>query len=252
LTVTTLGSDDEEFPDAGQDTLISLHSGCPASASNTIACNDTASFNDGSDTGQLVDAALQTIVTAGQVVIIRVARVDPGVPDSNHPARLNIAFTPMSLTVCSGDGTAAACPCANTGSAGHGCSNSQDSTGAQLIAVGVGSVSNDSLDLQGSHMPASSVALFAQSDAAISGGIGVAFGDGLRCLGGTVIRLGIQHVTNGAATFGVSSGSPVSGLGQITSPGTLRFYQAWYRDAAPYCTTATWNLSNALSVLWLP
>jgi hypothetical protein len=38
-------------------------------------------------------------------------------------------------------------------------------------------------------------------------------------------------------------------LGQVVAPGTL-LYQAWYRDAAGFCTSATWNLTNALRLAW--
>ena len=44
---------------------------------------------------------------------------------------------------------------------------------------------------------------------------------------------------------------PISVAGAVTF-GTFRHYQAWYRDSIPYCTSATYNLKNALLVLWLP
>jgi hypothetical protein len=35
----------------------------------------------------------------------------------------------------------------------------------------------------------------------------------------------------------------------VTAPGT-RWYQVWYRNAAGFCTPATFNLSNAVRVDW--
>jgi hypothetical protein len=32
----------------------------------------------------------------------------------------------------------------------------------------------------------------------------------------------------------------------------LRHYQPWFCDAAQFCTTNVFNLSNALSVQWMP
>ena len=34
--------------------------------------------------------------------------------------------------------------------------------------------------------------------------------------------------------------------------GGSRVYQAWYRDNTPFCNASTYNLSNAVSVLWMP
>ena len=32
-----------------------------------------------------------------------------------------------------------------------------------------------------------------------------------------------------------------------------RYYQGWYRDAAPsFCTTNRYNLTNGVAVVWLP
>jgi hypothetical protein len=29
-----------------------------------------------------------------------------------------------------------------------------------------------------------------------------------------------------------------------------RYYQVWYRNSAPFCTTATFNLTNGYSIVW--
>mgnify|MGYP006315062565 CR=1 FL=1 len=61
-------------------------------------------------------------------------------------------------------------------------------TGSRLVASGEASIVFDALVLSGSQMPNSS-ALYFQGTTAVNGGAGVAFGDGLRCAGGSTVRL---------------------------------------------------------------
>jgi len=151
-------------------------------------------------------------------------------------------------TFCSGDGSATACPCGNAGLAGHGCANSVNASGARLVATGTASLSLDTLALAGSGMPNSS-ALYFQGTAQQNGGLGVVFGDGLRCAGGTVVRLGTKANAAGASAYPVGADLSVSVKGLVPGPGT-RTYQVWYRNAAAFCTTDTFNLSNGLSIAW--
>ena len=93
---------------------------------------------------------------------------------------------------CAGDGSGIACPCGNASPVGNdeGCLTSLG-VGGRLRASGVASIAADTLELLGTQMPNSS-ALYFQGTTAQSGGLGVVFGDGLRCVGGTVIRLGTK------------------------------------------------------------
>jgi hypothetical protein len=109
-------------------------------------------------------------------------------------------------------------------------------------------VAADSLVLAGSGMPSSS-ALYFQGTSAVAGGAGTAFGDGLRCAGGAVIRLGTKTNALGASQYPVAGDLPVSVRGAVT-PGDTRVYQVWYRNAAPFCTPDTFNLTNGLAVAW--
>ena len=46
------------------------------------------------------------------------------------------------------------------------------------------------------------------------------------------------------------AGDPsLSAGGLVSTPGT-RTYQAWYRNAAPFCTAATFNLTNGVEIVW--
>ena len=40
-------------------------------------------------------------------------------------------------------------------------------------------------------------------------------------------------------------------MGGITQPGAY-FYQSWYRNAAAFCTSSTFNLTNGVTVTWTP
>jgi hypothetical protein len=55
----------------------------------------------------------------------------------------------------------------------------------------------------------------------------------------------------GSSQYPGAGNQPVSVKGAVTAPGT-RSYQTWYRNAAAFCTPSTFNLTNGLSVTWLP
>ncbi len=152
---------------------------------------------------------------------------------------------------CLGDGSATACPCANPSpsSAKAGCRNSLGS-GGSLAASGMARLSNDTLALLGAGMPNSS-ALYFQGNAEVGGGSGATFGDGLRCVGTTVVRLGTKLNAGGTSRYPDSGDQPVSVRGGIQTA-TTRHYQIWYRNAASFCSPATFNLSNGMTVAWAP
>jgi Tol biopolymer transport system component len=155
---------------------------------------------------------------------------------------------------CFGDGTGAACPCGNAGTARRGCENSATTGGAALSAIGDASLSADTLRLEGSGFPATATALFFQGTLAAQGGAGFAFGDGLRCTTGPIVRLGVRTASGGIAAYGAGVGSdvPVSVRGAVAGAFSSRSYQVWYRDAAPFCTVSTFNLTNGARCTWTP
>jgi Tol biopolymer transport system component len=157
-----------------------------------------------------------------------------------------------AVVICSGDGSATACPCANGGDAWRGCASSSVSGGALLDASVPASVGADSFRLDATSLPPSSTALFFQGSAAVQGGAGVAFGDGLRCAGGTLRRLGTKAVVGGSASFGAPVDAPISVLGAVPASGGTFTYQVQYRDVAAFCTASAFNTTNALVVTWVP
>ncbi len=153
------------------------------------------------------------------------------------------------LVFCAGDGSGTPCPCGNDAAAGTqgGCLNSLG-VAARLEAVGQASLTSDTVQLRGSNMPNGN-ALYFQGTTQQSAGLGAPFGDGLRCAGGTIVRLGTKLNAAGASTYPGSGDASVSVRGLIVAPGT-RTYQVWYRNAAAYCTASTFNLTNGLQVVW--
>ena len=151
---------------------------------------------------------------------------------------------------CFGDGSGAACPCGNSGAAGHGCASSIDPAGARLTSTGTPQVSADTLVLGASGL-SNSVVLFFQGTQQQSGGQGAAFGDGLRCAGGSIVRLAAVQASGGVANYPGVGQVPVNIKGGVPG-GVTRTYQVWYRNAAPFCTPSTFNLTNGLFVSWTP
>jgi hypothetical protein len=147
---------------------------------------------------------------------------------------------------CFGD--ASVCPCANAGVAHAGCENSMRAGGARLEARGGARIGEDALSLIGTGMP-NSAALYMQGDARANGGVGRLFGDGLLCVGGSLVRLASLTSASGGSRFPADSTSSVSRAGGISAP-CVRHYQIWYRDAAPYCTPAIFNATNGVSLEW--
>jgi len=153
---------------------------------------------------------------------------------------------------CSGDGTAGACPC-GVGDWQAGCPNAE-TDGAVLDGAGRPRTNVDTLALVVRGLPTNTVVAFLLGSSKVNGGSGTTFGDGLRCVGGNIVRLATRHSANGIATWGFGvPGAPLLSLQSgVPLGGDVRYYQAWYRNAAPFCTTATYNLTNGFEVSWLP
>jgi hypothetical protein len=68
------------------------------------------------------------------------------------------------------------------------------------------------------------------------------------------VRLGTRtNDGTGASGYGGPLGdTPISVRGQIPAGGGVRDYQGWYRNAAAFCTSSTFNLSNGIEVTWGP
>jgi hypothetical protein len=151
-------------------------------------------------------------------------------------------------TFCAGDGSVAPCPCGNQGPTGAqaGCLSSLGVGGA-LRASGLANLQQDSVVLTATQTP-STLAIFFQGTSASSA---TPLGDGLLCVGGTLIRLGSSIAAGGVSQYPATGQAPIHQRGAITGGGT-RVYQVWYRNAAGFCTPSTYNLTNAVQLTWTP
>lgn len=159
---------------------------------------------------------------------------------------------PPPVLFCFGDGTGTPCPCANHSPVGAqiGCLNSVG-LGGCLRTLGIQSVGCDTLKLEGTNMP-NSTAIYLQATGQDNGGLGTPIQDGLRCVGGAIIRLGTLTNVGGLSIYPGPGQQPVSVRGGAT-PGATFHYTVFYRNAAAaFCPPGTANWTNGASLTWIP
>ena len=154
---------------------------------------------------------------------------------------------------CFGDGSVAGCPCGQLGLTGHGCQNSWNTGGAVLTVSGT--TSPDTIVLQASDERPTALTIFLQGTASIAP---VAFGDGLRCVGGPLKRLYVKNASGGVAVAPGLGDPTVSqrsaALGDVLDAGSRRYYQTYYRD--PWTTWCPppdgdyFNSSTMRKIVW--
>jgi hypothetical protein len=139
------------------------------------------------------------------------------------------------------------CPCLNFGAPGEGCANSFGA-GGKLTATGT--TNPDTVTLTASQLPPTALTIFLKGN--VNNGVGVVYGDGVRCAGGSLIRFGSQNAVGGVATYPGSFPNTVSNVGG-TPPGSclIGYYQAFYRNAdAGFCPPATFNITTGVYIQW--
>jgi YVTN family beta-propeller protein len=175
------------------------------------------------------------------------AGTDPADPAS-HP-------TPPGTPFCYGDGTLfTACPCGNFGLTDHGCANSANATGAVLTSSG--QTSPDSVVLHSGGAPMNATVVFLQGSQANQSGL--TFGDGVRCVSGTLKRIGVKSSSGGVSQYPQPGDPSISArsaaLGDPFGPGATRYYQTYYRDSnlsfCPAPTGDSWNVTNGVTINW--
>jgi hypothetical protein len=254
--------------DTDGDGILNCNDNCPNTANASQADTDLDGRGDACDNCPTLSNPTQADCDGdgiGDACAILAGAPDcnsNGIPDTCDIAAHTSADTnanqipdeceSASTNFCAGDGSGTACPCANNSvvGQGEGCLNSLG-LGSKLTTSGNPFLSADTLVLSGANMPNSS-ALYFQGTSQQSGGAGAVFGDGLRCAGGSVTRLGTTTNAGGTSTYPNAVDTiRVHLKGAVASPG-LRVYQCWYRNAASFCTSSTFNLSNGVQVLWAP
>jgi T5SS/PEP-CTERM-associated repeat protein len=176
---------------------------------------------------------------------------------SGLPANLDLSasYGTSELTITVGVLATSFCECAAGGPCGNdspdaGCANSTLS-GAHLSAAGSRSVARDDLVLTAMNLPPSQPGLFFMGRSIAA----APFGDGLRCVGGTLYRFPIAQAS-GAGLISLGPGlagyasTHFPAAGQIMA-GQVRSFQCWYRDPGTPCGSAV-NLSNAVELVFAP
>lgn len=112
--------------------------------------------------------------------------------------------------------------------------------GAFLDHAGTLSVARNDFELRAGPCPVNQFGLFFYGTHAVQ----VPFGDGWRCVGGSVFRLGTRSTgPGGTAEFVLDLAAPPQPAGTI-APGSTFHFQFWYRD--PAAGQSGFNLSDAL------
>jgi hypothetical protein len=151
-----------------------------------------------------------------------------------------------------------ACPCGNPPAGlNRGCNNSSGTGGAQLTASGVASLGGDTLVFTATDEKPTALSIFLQGNAEIASG--VAFGQGVRCVGGMLRRLYVKNATGGTVSAPQGGDPSVSArsaaLGDPLSAGQQRGYTVYYRDPIVLggCPPAsTFNATQGGRVVWSP
>ena len=133
---------------------------------------------------------------------------------------------------------------------GNECSGAPNSAGpgALIGSSGSPSLTTNDLTLFSSGCPPNKTGIFYYGPNSIA----IPFGDGLRCVGGSITRLAPRQTDAlgfASQTLDLDSAPFDGGSGQAVAGATLRF-QFWYRD--PAAGGAGFNLSDALAVKFCP
>jgi len=154
-----------------------------------------------------------------------------------------------------GIGGVMACPCANPGDLGSGCDNSDFTGGARLVAAGVASIYNDTLQFTTSGEKSGALSILLQASTSISNGI--SFGQGVRCAGGAVKRLYTKPAGGGSITAPGIGDMAVwarsTQAGDRIQAGMTRWYFVYYKDGTVRggCTPdRNFNTTQAQVVTW--
>ncbi len=183
-----------------------------------------------------------------------------GAPDENGGAGASFAGGVYTYRVgtsfdafCFGDGSGTPCLCGNTSPLGQdrGCYHS-GGKGGRLFVGGVASVTADSVVLYAYDLKSTS-ALYFQGSSQVNFGLGAAYGDGLRCAGGTIRRLAtIATQGNGTSTCPDAAHPTAISARGLVAAGQVKTYQVLFRDNTNFCTSDRFNLTNGIQIVWGP
>ena len=257
-------------------TAVELHAPAPPGANGPVVMDieftpgAVSGFSTGSIFFETVSPAVADAIQGG------LAYVD--VHTVNYPDGEIRAQIQHQVLFCNGDGDnpgCGECPCGNEIplNEGGGCLNSTGQ-GARLGQRGFPSVSQDSLEFTfGRGVPNSTVILVSGANSlpqsgpcfGLDFGTGISgpFADGLRCVGGGLIRHGARQTDSNGSILGGPTSSPgwggpnfppAGGLlaqGAFTA-GQRRNFQAFYRDDPSQVCGTGQNTTNGVQLLVIP
>jgi Tol biopolymer transport system component len=168
--------------------------------------------------------------------------------------------TGFSSLCDAGSGGVLPCPCANPPAGpGQGCDNSAATGGAILSASGPAYLAQDQLAFRAIGETPTATSILLQGDAQLAGGS--VFGQGLRCVGGSLKRLYVRGAVAGSlsvpdpALGDPSVSSRSAALGDPIQAGQSRWYLMYYRDPTVLggCSAlSTFNSTQTGEVRWSP
>ena len=227
---------------ANFDTKIEVYDGCGVGnpGGTSVACNDDACG---------LGSGVRFMGTSGTTYYVQIG----GFGSSDSGTGTLIVMEMTGTHFCDADGTSSTpCPCGNNNDGfvlASGCKNSTG-LGGILMAEGDPTASGNDLSLIAGMLEPNLPMLFFQGENAVNGGMGVVFGDGLRCVGFNVKRLLVvtSGVDGSAGTF--DAGLDVAVKGGVAA-GDTRNYQAWYRQnsSGGPCGNSH-NLTNGVTITW--
>jgi hypothetical protein len=234
------------------DTKVAIYdgSGCPMAAA--IACNDDAGGT------ACPGGGLNSLVTwptvCGNTYTIQLGTFPGSGPVSGTftIAETGSACSPSVEKCGNGDALRIPCPCGNNGTDPNaGCANSVNPAGASLSTSGT--VAADDVVLSSTGM-SGTVCIFFREDGRIPGG--VQFGDGIKCGGGSLLRLRAITYPSGitsVAQFPVPPETITLSARSGTFPGSgvTHQYGCFYRNAAAaFCPPFTFNTTDTEEITW--
>jgi hypothetical protein len=209
-----------------------------------------------------VTAQVQALLTGGATFVgLRVE----GTSNPNFPnilvsadCHLDVVLgTPAIVAFCApGLGGVISCPCSNPpAGAARGCDNSSATGGASISGSGNPSLGGDTLLLTTAGQRPSGTSIVLQGTT--NNGTGVAFGQGVRCVSGSLKRLYAKTASGGSISAPAAGDPSISArsaaLGDVIAAGQHRFYTVYYRDPIVLggcAALATFNATNSLDVTW--
>jgi hypothetical protein len=152
------------------------------------------------------------------------------------------------------------CPCSNAPSGrDRGCNNSAATGGAMIQTQGADSLVVDTLTFVASGENSTALSLLVQGTTALSSG--AVYGQGVRCVSGTLNRLFNRNASAGSVTLpDLNAGDPTisarsASLGNPILAGQSRWYLVYYRDPVVLggCPPSSiFNCGPTMQVNWGP